>query len=150
MSGRAIVPRCCAAALALFLCACVVVSERYVLEEPYTESQVSKIRHGETTKRDILDWLGPPAAVDDNAARFPEARRAAGVPLVYRYRATEVTFADLCAFGQGGGVCVNTTPMRKTRNLWILIDERSQRVLDHILDETEAEAGSAEVSPWLR
>ena len=148
MSSRASAIRRLAALLALFLPGCAVVTERYVLEERFTDRHVETILHGRTTKQEILARLGPPAAIDNDTARFPAAAGASGVPRVYLYRAVEITFSDLCVIAEGGG-CMNTPPVRRTRELRILFDERTQRVLDHVLEDTQAAGRVPGDSPWL-
>jgi hypothetical protein len=150
MSGRSLFPACLAAALTVSLGGCAIVGERYVLEEPFTDAHVRTIRHGETTKKEVLGRLGPPAFLDNAVGRFPAAQGKAGIPLVYGYRDSAITFVDFCAYGQGGGGCFNTAPTLKMRTLWILIDEETQRVVDHFLEETESEAVEQGVAPWLR
>lgn len=147
---------CVAAALAAGLCGCAIVAEEHVLERQFTEGQLRTIRNGETTKREVLDRLGPPAAMarpgagatDNVFARFAAAGGRVAGPLVYRYDASALAWADLCAYGQGGGGCIPSTPLLKERKLWILIDEATGRVVDRVLEETSREEKGAALHPW--
>ena len=149
-------PACAGAALAAVLCGCAMIAEQYVLERQFTEEQAETIRHGVTTRKEILDRLGPPATVvrpggvaaDNVFRRFAATGGTATDRIVYRYDASALTWGDVCVFGQGGG-CIPSTPVMKAQNLWILIDEASGRVVDHSLEVTEREEKSVEVRPWL-
>ncbi len=143
--------------MAAGLCGCAIISEQYVLERQFTDEQVRTIRNGETTKKEVLDRFGPPAAVarpgaaaaDNVFGRFAATGGPAKDRIAYRYDASALTWGDLCAFGQGGGGCIPSTPMLKAQKLWILIDEASGRVVDHSLEATEREEKAVEVRPWL-
>jgi len=148
---------CAGAVLAAGLCGCAMIGERYVLERQFTEEQAGTIRHGVTTKREILDRLGPPASVarpdaaaTDNALRrFAAAGGTAKDRIVYRYDAAALTWGDFCAFGQYGGGCIPFGLAVREQKLWILIDEASGRVVDHSLEVTAREEKGVEVRPWL-
>lgn len=149
-------PACAGAALAAVLCGCAAITEQYVLERQFTAEQAETIRHGVTTRKEILDRLGPPAAVvrpgggaaDNVFRRFAATGGTATGRIVYRYDASALTWGDVCVFGQGGG-CTPFTPVMKAQNLWILIDEASGRVVEHSLEVTEREEKGVEVRPWL-
>lgn len=154
--GRAHLAAFLGAAMAGGLCACAIVGERYVLEKQFTESQVDAIRNGETTKKEILERFGPPAAVvrpgsasADNVLRRFGAEGGAGTArIVYRYRSSTLTWGNLCVYGEFGGGCIPSTPLLKEQDLWLLIDEKTGRVGDRILDEATREAGGAPVRSW--
>ncbi|MGE5663806.1 MAG: hypothetical protein ACM31I_05715 [Deltaproteobacteria bacterium] len=146
---------CVGAAMAAGLCGCAIIGQQCVLERQFTESQVEDIRKGETTKKEVLDRLGPPAAVArpgagaaDNVLRRFAATGKVGVPLIYRYDASALTWGNLCVYGEYGGGCIPSTPLLKEQKLWLLIDEKSGRVVDRILEETAREEGGAHVEPW--
>lgn len=154
---KRLVVACAGAAVAAGLCGCAIISEQYVLERQFTDEQVGTIRNGVTTKKEILERLGPPAAVarpggaaaDNVFQRFAATAGTATDRIAYRYDASALSWADLCAFGQGGGGCIPSTPLLKAQRLWILIDEASGRVVDHSLEVTEREEKAVEVRPWL-
>lgn len=155
---KAFLGGCVGAALAAGLCGCAMIGEQYVLERQFTESQVRTIRNGETTKREILDRFGPPAAVarpesgaaDNVLRRFTETGGDGTGQLIYRYKNSALTWADLCIFGPYGGGCWSAgTPVLTTQDLWILIDDKAGRVVEHVLEETEREDNGAGVKPWL-
>ncbi len=138
------------------LCGCLMVGEQYVLERQFTESQLRTIRKGETTRSELLARLGPPAAVartgagatDNVLRRFATTGGSVAGPLVYHYDASALTWSNLCAYGQFGGGCIPSTPLLKERKLWILIDEKTGRVVDHVVEETGREEKGADISPW--
>lgn len=147
---------CVGAAVAAGLSGCAIIGEQCVLERQFTERQMEAIRKGETTKKEVLDRLGPPAAVarpgagatDNVFRRFAATGSSAAGPLVYRYDASALTWGNLCVYGQGGGGCIPSTPLLKERKLWLLIDEETGRVVDRFLEETAREEGGAHVKPW--
>lgn len=142
--------------MAAGLCGCFYVGQQCVLERQFTEAQLRAIRKGETTRTGLLERLGPPAAVArpgagaaDNAfRRFAATGGNVAGPLVYRYDDSALTWGNLCAYGQYGGGCIPSTPLLKERKLWILIDEKTGRVVDHVLEETAREEKGALISPW--
>ncbi len=145
-----------AVAMAAALCGCAMVVEDHVLERQFTENQLRTIRNGQTTKKEVLDRLGPPAAVarpdtgttDNVLRRFAATVGNVRSPLVYRYDTSALAWANLCVFGQFGGDCIPSTPVLKERTLWILIDEKEGRVADHLLEETAREKKDAGIRPW--
>lgn len=141
---------CLGSALAAGLCGCAIVGERYVLEQRFNEAQVQEIRHGKTTKKDVLDRLGPPSALarEGMPAAFPAQGPGKG-QIVYRYDASELVVSEFCAYGQYGGGCIPGTPVLKMRQLWILVDERTGLVVNHKVDDTERQADDAGIRPWL-
>ncbi len=148
---------CAAAVLTAALSGCFVLGERYVFQRQFTDEQVRSIRNGETTKREILDRLGPPSdvarpadkATDNVLRRFAASGGAAAGRIVYRYVESALEWVDLCAYGQHGGGCIPSTPVRKIRTLWILIDETTGRVVDHSLEETVREEKGLPIVPWF-
>jgi len=147
----------CAATLAAGLCGCAVIGEQYVFERQFTDKQVRTIRNGETTKKELLDRLGPPSAVarpagagaDNVFRRFAATTGAAAGHVVYCYQVSALEWADFCAYGQGGGGCIPSMPVTKNRKLWILIDETTGRVVDRSVEETVQQEKGLEVWPWL-
>lgn len=151
----AVLVSCVATAVAAGLCGCAVIGERYVLVEQFTEEQARTIRNGETTKKEVLDRLGPPASVarpgaaDNVLRRFAAAGATAKDRIVYRYDASALTWSDFCVYGQGGGGCIPFGLEVREQGLWILIDEASGRVVDHALEVTTRGDDTVEVRPWL-
>jgi hypothetical protein len=147
---------CVGAAIAAGLCGCAIIGERYVMEMQFTESQAQRIRNGETTKKEILEWLGPPAAIarpasgaaDNVLRRFAATIGSGSGQVAYRYQTSALTWGNLCAYGQGGGGCIPSTPLLNERKLWLLIDERTGRVVDHFVEETVREETGADIRPW--
>ena len=147
---------CVGAAMAAGLCGCAIIGDQYVLERQFTESQAQAIRKGETTKKEILDRLGPPAAVarpgagatDNVLRRFAAAGGSVAGPLVYRYDDSALGWVSLCIYGEFGGGCTPSTPRLTERKLWILFDEKTGRVVDHRLEETVREESGTAVTPW--
>lgn len=144
------------AAMAAGACGCAIIGEQYVLARQFTESQVQAIRIGETTRKEVLERFGPPVEVarpeggsmDDVLRRFTAGGGSGTGRLVYRYRTSALTWGNLCAYGQGGGGCMQSTPVLRERDLWLLVDEGTGRVVDRVLEETEREDGGASVDPW--
>lgn len=135
-----------------------MIGEQYVVERQFTETQVRTIRNGETTKKEILDRLGPPGAVvrpergatDNVFQRFAATGGTVTGRIVYRYQASALNWSDLCFFGgYGGGGCITSTPALNEQKLWILIDENTGRVVDHSIEETKREESGAGIRPWL-
>lgn len=148
---------CAATALTAALCGCFVVGERYVFQRQFTDEQVRTIRNGETTRKEVLDRFGPPSAVarpgdaatDNVFHRFAATGGAAAGRVAYCYAESALQWIDLCAYGQSGGGCIPSTPVRKSRTLWILIDGTTGRVVDHALEETVREEKGLPIQPWL-
>jgi hypothetical protein len=155
---------CLAAVFTACLCGCAVVGERFVFEEPLAEKQVRMIKNGETTRKEILDWFGPPLAVarpgtvlkvplpgpiksgseEVKAEAFFE--RFSGIPgimkdhVIYYYSGSAAVWSDLCFYNG----CIPTTPSLEVRRYWILIDEHEGRVKAHALEVKE----EAIKDPW--
>ncbi len=145
-------------------CGFIVMDRGRVIDEPFTEEKAQSIRNGETTKKDILDWFGPPVAVaragtvmkvshwskseaaspdvpaDDFFKRFSATRDSAQQPLVYYYEAANVDWMELYGFVLDA-VAPLYIPFPENRpltvrKLWILFDEKSGWVIDHQIEKT--------------
>lgn len=62
-----------AGVLMFFSAGCAVVREELVIEEPFKDEQTRLIRNGVTTKKEVLQWFGPPAAMISIDEAFPVA-----------------------------------------------------------------------------
>jgi hypothetical protein len=146
-------------------CGCVIIGRGLVLDEPFTEKKVQMIRHNETSKRDILDWFGPPVAVaraatvmkvphwskvesaskefpaDDFFKRFPASSGQAQKPLVYYYETAQLNWTEYYVYVYNGGGPLYIPPVADRTltvvKLWILLDETSGKVIDHQLEKTK-------------
>jgi hypothetical protein len=146
-------------------CGCVIVGRGVVIDEPFTEKEVQMIRHDETSKKDILDWFGPPVAVaragavmkvphwskvesaskevpaDDFFERFPASSEKAQKPLVYYYETAQLNWTEYYVYVYNGGGPLYIPPLADrtltVMKLWILLDETSGKVIDHQLEKTK-------------
>jgi len=146
-------------------CGCVIMGRGLVIDEPFTEKKVQMIRHNETSKKDILDWLGPPAAVaragtvmkvphwskvesastevqaDDFFKRFSTTREQAQKPLVYYYETAQLNWTEYYGYVYNAAGPFYIPPLADrtltVMKLWILLDETSGKVIDHQLEKTK-------------
>ncbi len=146
-------------------CGCVIMGRGLVIDEPFTEKKVQMIRHNETSKKDILDWFGPPVAVaregtdmkvphwsksgsasaevqaDDFFKRFPASSEKARKPLVYYYETAGLNWTEYYGYVYNAGGPVYIPPIANrtltVMKLWILLDETSGKVIDHQLEMTK-------------
>ncbi len=144
-------------------CGFITVSSNVVIDEPFTEDKVRMISHGETTKKEILEWFGPPVAVarpgtvmkvphwsknitkaedvpaDDFFKRFTASREQAQAPLAYYYEAASLSWTELYGFVlEAAGPLYIPSPENRpltVRKLWILFDEKSEKVVDHQVEK---------------
>jgi hypothetical protein len=156
---------CLAIVLATASCGVIVVSNEAVLDEPFRAEQAHAIRNGQTTKQEILHWLGPPLVVarPGTTVRMPKPelynalssdvpaetlfdRFLAVVPpprspVLYYYEDQKLQWTDVgsaCFVGRTYG---GTKPASGTMNvvrLWVLLDDSTQLVVDHRV-ETESQ-----------
>ena len=154
------IPRITAAVLAgLCLGGCVMVRERFQADEPLPRERIREIVRGATTRREILERFGPPAAVarrgrtmvfpppgpakrgrqDVGSETFLElfstARALREAEIVYYYDASRVeangfVFVPLI----GGGYYLNRILVER---LWLLIDENTGVVEDYVFRGAE-------------
>ncbi len=146
-------------------CGCIIMGRGAVIDEPFTEKKVQTIRHNETSKKDILDWFGPPVAVaragtvmkvphwskvesasaevpaDDFFKRFVTTKEQAQKPLVYYYETARLDWTEYYAYVYNGGGPLYIPPVADrtltVMKLWILLDETSGNVIDHQLEKTK-------------
>jgi hypothetical protein len=155
-------------------CGIVIMDRGLVIDEPFTEKMALLIRHNETTKKDILDWFGPPAALarpgtvtkvphwsksgsassdvpaDDFFKRFVAAREQVQKPLVYYYEAARLDWTEFYWWLFNGAGPLYIPPVEKRpltiMTLWVLVDEESGNVVDHHVEMT-AEGRSEQETP---
>ncbi len=145
-------------------CGIVVVPQRTVLEEPFQEDQVKVIRHGMTTKKEVLEWFGPPLVVarpgssvlmpeqellnalavtvssDILFGRFKPGSPPPQSPLLYYYEDQALSWTDfgaVCWFpvnGPAPGIIGPTDNTFKVKKLWVLLDDATGLVVDHSVE----------------
>lgn len=126
--------------------------------DAFREEQVAKIELNRTTRRQIIEWFGPPADIArkgtprdrDNVAAedyfgFFASTLITGNSVVYRYRNVGNKFSEtaagvpLCPVrgcpGIGGTISRSTSNERN--DLWILFDERTGLVQDYIVQSPD-------------
>ena len=132
----------------------MVQGTRYRIESPLQASEVEKISPGKTTRREVLDLFGPPAAIARRGQQIitvpvPGIKRepsqqvqaetffalfSAYAPndshVIYYYWRAEMREAHamaVLAIGSLGKLSVD--------KLWVLIDERTGVVVDYVFRE---------------
>ncbi len=146
-------------------CGCLIMRRGLVVDEPFTEKKVQMIRHNETSKKDILDWFGPPIAVaregtvmkvphwsksgsasaenpaDDFYKRFPGSSEKARKPLIYYYETAQLNWTEYYGYVYDAAGPLYIPPVADrtltVMKLWILLDETSGKVMDHQLEKTK-------------
>lgn len=128
---------------------CVYVSGTDT-RQSFAADDVRRIELGKTTKRQILDWFGPPAAI---------ARQGQGGRIIPGLKVQADTFLEIFAARhtlnesdivyyyrnislemQGGAVvfAVHTSRSMQQQELWILIDDTTGTVRDHVTKGVDA------------
>jgi len=133
---------------------CGVVGTRYRIESPLQASEVKKISPGKTTRREVLDLFGPPAAI----ARRGQEIVTVPVPGIRKESSQQVQadtfFALFSAYAPNDSHVIYyywRAEMRETHGvilgamgtlgklsvdkLWVLIDERTGVVVDYVFRE---------------
>jgi hypothetical protein len=127
---------------------CAIVGDHRVPVAHFTDAQSEGIRPGETTRRDILERLGPPDGVVRDGSPPPMPPGGVGQGAVaYRYDAAECLFTVFLLCGQSGCIPMPTTPVMTTRTLWVFFDERTGAVTRRDVESTSREIQMPEV-PW--
>lgn len=150
-----------AAAVLLCLTACVPIVSNVRTGALLPEDRVRAIHDGKTTRRDVLDALGPPLVAvrrerpmvrmpdvglrrsggsDVPAAwffdRFAEARPLGADHVVYYYRAHELRTHGhgvyVSAPGGGGPIPFGSSDESSEDRLWILLNDRTGLVEAHL------------------
>lgn len=159
------------ALLAVFMttaaCGIVIGPQRTVLEEPFKEDQVKAIRHHMTTKKEVLEWFGPPLVVarpgsivlmpeqellnamavtvssDTLFERFKPGSPPPQSPLLYYYEDQALSWTDLGVVcwlppsGPESGIIGPTGNTFKVKKLWVLLDDATGLVVDHQVETGE-------------
>lgn len=138
----------CLAAVASLFAGCAIVGDRRVPVAHFTDAQSERILPGETTRRDVLERLGPPDGVvrDGSPPPLPPGGVGRGA-VAYRYDAAECNFTVFLLCGQAGCIPIPTTPVMTTRTLWVLFDERTGAVTRRDVESTSREIPMPE-APW--
>lgn len=139
------------AIIAFIVSGCMFGSGSFRTGEPFQEKQIKQIAPGTTTKQQLLDWFGPPAAVarkgavlklpgsDSGKMDYQDVRADTFFELfsskhaltdhhiVYYYLFTEVKSTQAVVVFAG-----KVDNQLKTDRLWILIDDDTGSVVDYI------------------
>ena len=135
-------------AVASLFAGCAVVGDRRVPVAHFTDAQAEGIRPGETTRRDVLERLGPPDGIARAGSPPPLPPGGVGQGAVaFRYDAAECNFAVFLLCSQNGCIPMPTTPVMRTRTLWVFFDERTDAVTRRDVESVEREITTPEV-PW--
>jgi hypothetical protein len=146
-------------------CGFFAVGRTIVIDEPFTDKNVQKVRPGATTRAEILDRFGPPLAVvrpgeaikvphwnrrgvfledvpaDGYFSRFDASTPQARKPVVYYYEAAKLDWTEVYGYvyDAGGPLYVPSIDKRTliVQKFWILLDEESGRVIDLWTEKTE-------------
>jgi hypothetical protein len=142
--------------VAVIASGCMVASGKFQTGESFQEKQIAQVKPGTTTKQQILDWFGPPAAMarQDSAQKIPAAgSEKAGNQdvqvdtflelfssknvltehhIVYYYTATEIRSSQVWVIVAG-----TTDKKVSTDRLWVLIDDRTGTVVDYIFRKAQ-------------
>ena len=130
------------------LTACPVVGHYSgtTTQETFRADQVAKIERNRTTKRQVIEWFGPPRTIarkgepSDYFKMFSATQPISDDSTIYFYRnvsrtASETAGGVILVPVPGGGV--GGTLARSTSDeggqLWILFDERTGLVRDYIV-----------------
>lgn len=139
----------------LSLSGCFVIGGQYLSDEPIGRKRVEKISPGQTSLREVLTWLGPPAAIARNGRTvifpppsigksgylemnsdaffelFSPGRELREEEVVYYYDASRksslggLVIMILINFG-------GQTDRVKVERLWLLVDEKAETVEDYV------------------
>jgi hypothetical protein len=127
---------------------CAVVRDRRVPVAHFTDAQIAGILPGQTTRRELLDRLGPPDGVVRDGASQPLPPGGVGPGTVaYRYDAAESRFTIFLLCGQYGCIPYPTEPVLTTRTLWVLLDEKTGSVTRREVGSADRKIPMSEV-PW--
>lgn len=156
----------CVVILALIICptGCGVMRERNLVDEPLERAQVTEIRPGTTTKRDILEWFGPPLVAAKKGATmvfstsraprrgkqelssdvffelFSSRHENMEHSIVYYYDSYAETGRGMTCFGYWGSMTIRS----RVNRLWVLIDDKTGVVTDYVFRDA---AGAPPLSP---
>jgi hypothetical protein len=141
------------------------MGEHYVAGEPFSEQALAGIKQGTMTKRDVLQWFGPPVAVarrgttmtfppagmrtegwediqsDTFFELFPTKGGNGDDSIVYYYYAPQIRTGGIFSILIAGGY----TRRIVTDEVWLLIDEQTGRIEDFVLRTGENQAAASEI-----
>ncbi len=149
-------------------CGIFIAPERTVLDEPFKEGQVKVIRHGMTTKKEVLEWFGPPLVVARPGSIVPmpeqELLNSLAVkissdtlferfkpdppprsPLLYYYEDQALSWTNfgvvllLPGSGPAPSIIEPVGSKFTVNKLWLLLDDATGRVVDHQVEVNEQE-----------
>lgn len=154
--ARTVLPLGILCAASLFcMSGCGVIAGKYVAEDPFKEDGLRKVQYGETTKQDVLDWFGPPLAIvregtvlmiplpgsgekvqhevraESVFAYFAPKREITKDHIIYYYQGTYFNWAEIFLLEAS----FPTSPVMHEKRLWILINEKTGKVEDHLQEE---------------
>jgi hypothetical protein len=139
----------------LCLSGCCLIGGQYLADEPIEKKRVERISPGQTSIREVLTWLGPPAAIARNGKTvifpppspgksgslemnsdaffelFPPGRALREEEVVYYYDASRksslggLVIMILINFG-------GQTDRVKVERLWLLVDEKTGTIEDYV------------------
>jgi hypothetical protein len=143
--------------IAFIASGCMIVSEKFQTGESFQKKQITEIKPGTTTKQQILDWFGPPAAVARQGSALKIPGTGSGKAgnqdvqfsdtffelfsakntltehhIVYYYPATEIRSTQVLVVFAG-----TADKKVSTDRLWILIDDRTGIVVDYIFRKAQ-------------
>ena len=146
--------------IAFLASGCGIGTGHYRTSDSLQEKQIAQIKPGTTTKQQVLDWFGPPAAVARKSSdlkvpdKISEKAGSQAVQadtffdlfsakhaltehhIIYYYSATEIKAMSTMV------VAVATSDSSTlTDRLWVLIDNRTGTVVDFIYRKALPETG---------
>ncbi len=148
----------------LCLSGCCLIGGQYLADEPIGKKRVERISPGQTSIREVLTWLGPPAAIarsgktvifpppssgksgslemnsDAFFELFSSGRTLREEEVVYYYDASRksslggLVIMILINFG-------GQTDRVKIERLWLLVDERTGTIEDYVYRAADRDVG---------
>ena len=124
---------------------CGIGSGKHIIGQPLREAQSARIKRGETTKQQILEWFGPPVAIARKAATMtfpPPGPRKVGYEelqseiffelfsakneitedhIIYYYYSSEIKESFFVLIVGGG----TDTKILAVNKLWVLINKKT-------------------------
>jgi hypothetical protein len=148
----------------LCLSGCCLIGGQYLVDEPIGKKRVERIRPGQTSIREVLTWLGPPAAIARNGKTvifpppsmgksgylemnsdaffelFSPGRELREEEVVYYYdpsRQSSLGALVIMIVINFGG----QTDRVKVERLWLLVDERTGTIEDYVYRVADKNVG---------
>ncbi len=148
----------------LCLSGCCLIGGQYLADEPIGEKRAARISPGQTSIREVLTWLGPPAAIarsgrtvifpppspnrsgslemnsDAFFELFSTGRALREEEVVYYYDASRKSslggFVIMILINFGG-----QTDRVKVERLWLLVDEKTGTIEDYVFRAADRDGG---------